>query len=718
MPNGQTQRATVMNDQQDGVGVVRVSGIIDESFPQAQLVDALSTDDPVIIDLDGTTRITSYGVRQWLVALSQRTTPALFFTNVRSTIVAQFNSIADFSGQGYAITFYCPYVCPDCGNEFEQRVDVRKDTDTLHAKKAPPARCPKCQAEADFDDLEAVYFSRIIERPLPALPEPVIAYLDGRTPRRPLHIEKDVTEEVTAVWISGGLDGGARLKRTFDGLEGEVAVVLTGVTSVDEAGIAKLEEALAAAGGRAALARVTLPMLRHFAAHPTGTLAKACVSAVVPTACAACRTLNEVDTRIIRARTVARCTSCVSVLNPVVAAEDLGVLSTFPFATASGPIAAYLEARDRPDTTQRVDLQKTPTGHVRATGQGSKVGRYEVVRRIGMGGMAEVLLGRQIGLGGFEKKVVIKKILPHLVVQPAFVQQFLEEARVAARLSHPHIVQIFDVGREGDDYYIVMELIAGADWNTLIRTAIQLGEPIPLAISARLMTGVCAGLHAAHTFQDDQGVARPVIHRDISPHNVLLGLDGAVKITDFGVAKASDSVSQTNTGTLKGKVAFMAPELILGKPADPRVDIFAAGLCLYFAVTQHQPYYRDSEIKSLKAVLEQEVPAPSTLRHDLPADLERIILRAVARNPDERYQSAAAFQADLDTWLSRAAPGVSFATVATWMRDLQERGLRRSPTLLQQGIANGDQETTITTPDRVMAPRAVGAGDADPADEL
>ncbi|MEL6182338.1 MAG: serine/threonine-protein kinase, partial [Myxococcota bacterium] len=208
----------------------------------------------------------------------------------------------------------------------------------------------------------------------------------------------------------------------------------------------------------------------------------------------------------------------------------------------------------------------------------TRLGKYSLKRKLATGGMAEIWLAEQQGPAGFAKTLVIKRILPHLADDSKFVEMFLDEARLAAKLEHPHIVRISDLGLADGSYFIAMEFIDGPDLDYIIERAEQLGTRVPLPIAARIMADSLAGLEFAHTFVDEQGNPMNLVHRDISPHNILVNRAGVSKIVDFGVAKAASSTHKTQTGAIKGKFAYMSPEQIANNPLDGRSDVFAMGI--------------------------------------------------------------------------------------------------------------------------------------------
>jgi eukaryotic-like serine/threonine-protein kinase len=332
-----------------------------------------------------------------------------------------------------------------------------------------------------------------------------------------------------------------------------------------------------------------------------------------------------------------------SVTNPVM-----------PSASASAALSSS-QTDDHASTALDRVAPTRPSSSASSAAADPAGGRYEIIRRLGQGGMAETLLGRHVGLGGFEKRVVIKRILPNLASQPAFVDMFLHEARVAARINHSNVVQIFDFGRMGEDYYIVMEYVRGWDLSSLIRSSVRLGRPIPIEVACRIAAEVCAGLTAAHNAMDDTGTPNPIIHRDISPHNILLSLDGAVKLSDFGIAKTARDVEKmaaTDPGSVKGKVAYLAPEVIQGTAPTTKIDIYAVGLTLYTALVGRNPYQRKGDIQTMYAVAQEPLPNIIKERRDVPFQLASIVGRAVHRDAGQRFPTAQMLQLHLESFLS------------------------------------------------------------------
>ena len=268
-------------------------------------------------------------------------------------------------------------------------------------------------------------------------------------------------------------------------------------------------------------------------------------------------------------------------------------------------------------------------------------GRYILEDRLAMGGMAEIFRART-ATAGFEKRVCIKRVLPHFLEDDDFVTMFRDEARTAARLQHANVVQVFDFGEveeeTGTTLFLAMELIEGADLRRLGEQSRKKKRPFTVGEVTQIGIDVCRGLHHAHQLKDESGASLGLVHRDISPHNILISRNGEVKITDFGIAKAAERATHTSTGIVKGKIAYMSPEQAEGKPFDHRLDQWALGVVLWELLCGERLFRGDNDATILRKVLNVEVPSPATLRGDVPADLNAIILRALAGTPAERFR--------------------------------------------------------------------------------
>ncbi len=281
-------------------------------------------------------------------------------------------------------------------------------------------------------------------------------------------------------------------------------------------------------------------------------------------------------------------------------------------------------------------------------------GKYTLIDRIAVGGMAEIFLGRQAGLEGFEKTIVIKRMRPHLSKQVNFVKMFLNEAKLAAQLNHPNIVQLYDLGKIAESYFIAMEYIFGRDMRRIIPKADEMNIPFPLVYALKIASSVCQGLYYAHEKTDLHGHPLGIVHRDVTPENIFVAFDGAVKVLDFGIAKATNQVEQTRAGEIKGKLSYMSPEQCLGKPLDCRSDLFSLGTVLYEWITGFKLFTGDSEVAILKSVTEGKIYAPSYFKADIPTEVEAILMRALEKDRSLRYQNAQELQRDIDDFLAQS----------------------------------------------------------------
>jgi serine/threonine protein kinase len=317
---------------------------------------------------------------------------------------------------------------------------------------------------------------------------------------------------------------------------------------------------------------------------------------------------------------------------------------------------------------------------------GDTLGKYEIVRELAIGGMAAIFLARVRGTAGFEKSVVLKCILPNLANDRTLVESFLDEARLAATLRHSNIADVFDVGAEAKRYYIAMEYVHGENARTVRIEAKHKHKPIPLEVAVAITLGTTAALGYAHDRTGPEGRPLDLIHRDISPSNILVSFEGAIKLVDFGIARASTRSSRTRTGMRKGKVPYMSPEQCKGQKLDRRTDLFSLGTVLYELTVGQRPFLGHSDFEVMDAIVNCKPQPPSALRRGYPRELEQIVLRLLAESPAARYQTAHQLLDDLEAYKSRNGILASAHTVARFMNDLfQPSGDLEGNTLTELG---------------------------------
>jgi TonB family protein len=301
-----------------------------------------------------------------------------------------------------------------------------------------------------------------------------------------------------------------------------------------------------------------------------------------------------------------------------------------------------------------------------------RFGEYEILERIAAGGMAELYKARRSGVEGFQKIVAIKKILPHLADNEEFITMFADEAKLAAQLNHPNIVHIFDLGKiEGGGYFIAMEYVDGRDLRALLQAAHEVGSPLPIPLAVYIASKVAAALDYAHRRRDSEAREMTIVHRDVSPQNILISYEGDIKLCDFGIAKAASKASQTQSGALKGKVQYMSPEQAWGKAIDRRSDLFSLSAVLFEMLTEQKLFRGDSDLTVLEKVRAAEVVAPSSINPEISKNLDAIVLKALAREADERYANASDLLRDLEAVLYSYTPAPGSADLAIFLHRLQ-----------------------------------------------
>ena len=332
-----------------------------------------------------------------------------------------------------------------------------------------------------------------------------------------------------------------------------------------------------------------------------------------------------------------------------------------------------------------------------------------LLERINVGGMAEVFRAKAFGVDGFERFVAVKRILPTLAADEEFVAMFIDEARIAAHLTHQSIVQIYELGKEAGTYHISMEYVAGRDLRLILDRQKRLGRPMDPVASAFVIARVCEALDYAHRKRDPAGRALGIVHRDVTPQNIILSYDGEVKLCDFGIAKATSRVSRTEVGVLKGKFAYMAPEQVQGRPVDHRGDIFALGVIFYEMLTGERLFVGDSDYATLEAVRSARIPPPRRIVPGLPRGLEGIVMRMLARDPALRYRWASDVHDDLLALLAAAKRPFRPRHLREWMQTVYANNIAEERKKMEgfMGLVRGGGSSNPVEP--VDAAYASGA---------
>ena len=308
--------------------------------------------------------------------------------------------------------------------------------------------------------------------------------------------------------------------------------------------------------------------------------------------------------------------------------------------------------------------------------------RYRVVEKLESGGMAEVFRAESEGLQGFKKQVAIKRVLPHLSEKKTFISMFLDEARLSAHLSHSNCVQVFDIGVGDNAYFIVMEFVEGANLKSIAEVLKKAGHEFPVSAAIFIAIEICKGLSYAHELRDPQGSDLHIVHRDMSPPNVLVTKYGEVKIVDFGLAKANSQLEKSEPGIIKGKFSYLSPEAAMGKDVDARTDIFAVGIILWELLSGQRLFMGETDFQTVKKVQQAVIPPITQLNAAVPPELEKILSRALARDPNARYRTAREFGKDLTKLLFEIGQPVSNFDIAQLVQGAMREKQKKKP---QQG---------------------------------
>ncbi len=323
---------------------------------------------------------------------------------------------------------------------------------------------------------------------------------------------------------------------------------------------------------------------------------------------------------------------------------------------------------------------------------GHQLGRYRLIAELGHGGMADVFLAVAQGPAGFNKLLVVKQLRPSLAEDPEFLTMFLDEARLAARLSHRNVVQTYEVGIDDGAYFIAMEYLDGQALKRIVHRARPAG--IPLAMHVRILSEALAGLHHAHELRDFDGSPLAVVHRDVSPHNVFVTYTGEVKVVDFGIAKALDSSAETGAGVMKGKLAYMSPEQARSERVDRRADIFSIGVLLWEAIARRRMWEGMSSATILNRLLRADLPRLCDVAPDVPSELDRICTRALAHAPDDRFASALEFQQALDAWLATQGTPPTYDQIGAFVCSLFAEDRKLLQAVVEKQVATVNAMST------------------------
>jgi eukaryotic-like serine/threonine-protein kinase len=648
--------ARVEREVEDDVALVAVSGLVDEEFTG---FGAVGTAKIVVIDVSGITRITSFGVRQWLKAIDTlpRTITDLYVLGCPTSFVDQLNMVLGFGGPARVLTVLAPYSCSSCGVESGELIDVLAERATLAKGDAPVRVCARCGGMLQFDEAPESYFGFASRYGASSIQPMAAEMLEARGLYRqvdhgagkPARIIKLIYGSVTYFRITGAIGSTFRARPFLVGAEGEVVIDLAAVDQFDAEAHAEWRRLLKSLSAQVqAVTLVDINQLFLSSAVDALRIARniAIASVLVPYSCVECgRTsqksapLQALDLpKTIEGRV---CPTCGGATRSTLSIEALSVFRGVP---SKIPPASAKVIEQRDEIVSRA-LTNAHVAQAReqapaATADDDKLlGKYKIVRRLSAGGMAEVFLATQVGLGGFEKPVALKRIQRKLLDRrERAIDLFLNEAKIAGRLTHPNIVQVLDVGEVGGSLYLAMEYVHGRDLRDIVRRLRADDKRMPLAEVCLVMREVATALDHAYWSTDLVGNRLSVVHRDVSPHNIILGYDGAVKLLDFGVAMSA--ITEHGEKLIVGKWAYMAPETTMNGQSDHRSDLFSLGVVAYLLCTGKMPFSGAEPKEIVRRIRLGSFKPLAELAPEVPEELARLVGRLLAPNPSDRPQRA------------------------------------------------------------------------------
>ncbi|HEX4423499.1 MAG TPA: serine/threonine-protein kinase, partial [Kofleriaceae bacterium] len=640
----------------DDAALVNVIGLVDEHFAGftalASLGAAVKT---VVLNVSGMTRMTSFGVRQWLRGMDSlpRTVSELYVLGCPTFFVDQLNMVLNFGGASQILTVVAPYVCTGCGGESEQTIDVLAERAALAKGGVPERTCPRCSGKLEFDETPESFFAFVPKYGASSL-QPAAARLLASyglytaveaAAEKPPRIIKLVHGSVTYFRIIGTIGAMFRARPFLVGAEGEVVIDLAEVERFDPVGQREWRRMVKTLAGQVpavTLVDVTESVLTH--AGDSFELARnICVSSVlVPYRCVVCGRRAPNSQTLAGAQWPLQfpqlmCPTCGGLTRVELELESLTPLQK---ASTSPPPASVKLIGQRQEVLSRAltdaNVAQAGDGATAALSGDDRIfGKYQIVRPLSAGGMAEVFLAKQVGIGGFEKPVALKRIQRQLLESRHLaIDMFLNEAKIAGRLAHPNIVPVLDVGEVGGALYLAMEYVRGKDLRDVLKKLRETRAVMPLGDACFIVREIAEALHHAYWSTDMAGVQLSVVHRDVSPHNIILSYDGAVKLLDFGVAMSS--VTDQAETMIVGKWSYMSPEQAMNQSNDHRSDLFSLGVTIYQLLTGTLPFTGSTHQKIVKRMRAGQYKRIDEVAPQLPPQLCALVTGLLEANPDDR----------------------------------------------------------------------------------
>jgi len=631
--------------------LVTVTGLVDEQFSGFGQVAKAKT---LVIDVSGITRMTSFGVRQWLKAIDalSKSLTDVYLLGCPTFFVDQLNMVLNFGGPAKVLTAMAPYSCLSCGSESAEPIDVVTDRANL-TTQPPDKQCRHCGSKLELDESPESYFafasqygaSNIHSAAAELLAAKGLYTPVGASSEKPPRIIKLVHGSVTYFRVIGTIGTLFRARPFIVGAEGEVVIDLAEVEQFDASGLKEWRRLLKTLAGQvSAVTLVDVGASLLATAGDTLTLARNIIVASLraPYLCVDCGRTSEESENLtaltwppsLDDRVCSTCGGATRCQLSPQAWLPLQKASTSPPAASAKLVAAREEILSRALTDASV-AQAGDAGVAAASD--TILGKYKIIRRLSGGGMADVFFAKQIGIGGFEKPVALKRIQNKLLAdRQQAIELFLNEAKIAGRLTHPNIVQVLDVGEVSGALYLAMEYVHGKDLREIVKTLQRTKSRLPLADACYVVREVALALDHAYWSTDIAGKRLSVVHRDVSPHNIILGYDGTVKLLDFGVAMSS--ITETAEKLIVGKWTYMAPEVTMSSVPDHRSDLFSLGVVLYLLCTGAMPFAGSTPQEIVPKVRAGEYMSVTELAPSVPHRLAALIARLLASNPERRPQ--------------------------------------------------------------------------------
>ncbi len=660
----------VVHDLRHNQAVVRaLEGDLDESFQAA----ALGADGcrQLVLDLSEIHHVSSYGVREWVRAAGalRGQLDALYFVRAAPRVTDQFNMVMGFDGGGTLLSFYAYYVCNHCTAETACLFDAQLDRQIFASLEAPARQCHVCGRDAVLDDDPAVAFEYMrasnVANPLPeamsALRQPGIWF--GEIPGLRLTTRKTVNLNTTKLSLSGIVDDSFPVRRVVEGGGGASVLSLGQVSHFDLTGCERWRHMLEGLTAQGSVALDVCPpvVLRRFLDDPS-LIGKATIERVaLPVHCQKCR---RVQWNPIRATDMSRwldspwrCPTCAEDLNLTDRRDSWRELVGALDPSKSRAVAAVPAPAPKPPTPRNAGGAPASSPERIAEEFADK---YEVLCKLAEGGMAEVYLVRQHGAMGFRRLAVIKRVRADLLTDDRMIRLFLDEAKLAARIDHPNVIRVYDLGRSQGAYHMVLEFVHGRSLAQAMGEVVARGGAAPAAIAATIVADLCRGL--AHAHQPD-ATGRALVHRDVTPANVLLGFDGVVKLVDFGLA--GEHHVKGDERLVLGSPAWVPPEIYLGRPATPQSDLWGMGLLLLAMIDGKNPFRRATVEETGFSIIRDKVTRPWF--SPMPRRLFNIIRRGLEKDPAKRYADARSMEEELRAAIPKLRGDTD---VGAWMRRL------------------------------------------------